>query len=205
MQKSIHSPSRGDVHVNRPLTNMSVAFMQSADNFVASRVFANINSGFQSDLYYSYPRGEFNRIMMKTRAPGTESAGASYKVETKSFLATIQALHRDIPDPIRANQDNPINLDTEAMSFLSLQALLRKEKDWANDFFKTAVWTYEADGAAARSVSFSFSSSTANDLVYWNNASSTPIEDIDLAVRTVQETPDSGQMFLCWVARSMTP
>ena len=142
MKKSIHSPSRGDVHVNRPLTNMSVAFMQSAENFVASRVFSNINSGFQSDLYYSYPRGEFNRIMMKKRAPGaTESAGASYNVETQSFLAEVQALHRDIPDQIRANQDNPINLDAEAMRFLSLQALLRKEKDWANDFFKTAVWT----------------------------------------------------------------
>ena len=57
MKKSIHSPSRGDVHVNRPLTNMSVAFMQSAENFVASRVFSNINSGFQSDLYYSVSEG----------------------------------------------------------------------------------------------------------------------------------------------------
>ena len=114
--------------MNRPLTNMSVAFMQSAENFVASRVFSNINSGFQSDLYYSYPRGEFNRIMMKKRAPGAPSAGASYNVETQSFLAEVQALHRDIPDQIRANQDNPINLDSEAMRFLSLQALLQERE-----------------------------------------------------------------------------
>ena len=68
------------------------------------------------------------------------------------------------------------------------------------------MWTYEADGAATRSTNFSFSSSTANDLVYWNNASSSPIEDVRLAKRTVQEsTGFRPNMFLCWVVRSTTP
>ena len=62
MKKSIHSPSRGDVHVNRPLTNMSVAFMQSAENFVASRVFANINSA--------------SRATCTTRIRGVSSTGS---------------------------------------------------------------------------------------------------------------------------------
>ena len=42
-------PSRGDVHVNRPLTNISIAFLQTQEAFVADRVFPNIPVTKQSD------------------------------------------------------------------------------------------------------------------------------------------------------------
>lgn len=185
--KAVVSPTQGDVHVNRPLTNVSIAFIQSADNFVASQVFRNINSPSKSDNYFSYPRGEFNRVAMKLRAPATESAGAAYKVEKEVFNTEVLALHKDVDDQIRANQDQPISLDMEATRFLSLQGMLKKEVDWADNFFKTGLWSFEADGEAARSADFSLTEAANNNLVYWNNAASSPIEDVDLAVRTVQE------------------
>ena len=187
MWKSVISPTQGDVHVNRPLTNVSIAFMQSADNFVASQVFRNINSAMKSDLYYTYPRGEFNRVAMRLRGPATESAGASYKVDKDNFATEVFALHKDVDDQVRATQDSPINLDMEATRFLSLQGMLKKEIDWADSFFKTGLWTFEADGDAARSANLSLTAAANNNLVYWNNASSSPIEDVDFAVRTVQE------------------
>ena len=36
-------PSRSDVHINRPLTMISIAMMQMAEAFVSSRVFPNIS------------------------------------------------------------------------------------------------------------------------------------------------------------------
>jgi hypothetical protein len=39
------NPSIGDVHVNVPLTNISVAYIQDEGAFVADRVFANIPVG----------------------------------------------------------------------------------------------------------------------------------------------------------------
>ena len=53
-------PSRGDVHVNRPLTNISIAFLQTQEAFVADRVFPNIPVTKQSDLFFTIDRGEFN-------------------------------------------------------------------------------------------------------------------------------------------------
>ena len=55
--------------------------MQEAGNFVADQVFPNIPVSMQSDRYYTYDRGYFNRDEMQERAPGTESAGSGYEVD----------------------------------------------------------------------------------------------------------------------------
>ena len=107
-------PSRSDVHIDGPLTNISVAFMQNADNFVASRVFPNIPVSNQSDAYFTFPRGSFNRDDMEVRAPGSESAGANYELSTDTYSAPVRALHKDIADQVRANTDNPLSPDREA-------------------------------------------------------------------------------------------
>jgi len=46
-------PTARDVHVNAPLTNISIAFLQTQDSFVASRVFPSIPVTKQSDRYYT--------------------------------------------------------------------------------------------------------------------------------------------------------
>ncbi len=45
-------PTQTDVHVNQPLTNISVAFMQSDAGFVARKVFPVVPVAKQSDRYY---------------------------------------------------------------------------------------------------------------------------------------------------------
>ncbi|MFN9111239.1 MAG: hypothetical protein ACK5XN_14350, partial [Bacteroidota bacterium] len=75
------TPTPGDVHVNAPLTNISIAFLQNAANFVATRVFPNIPVQKQSDRYYVYERGDFNRDEMQLRAPATASAGGGYTLD----------------------------------------------------------------------------------------------------------------------------
>ena len=143
-----NQPSRSDVHVDGPLSSVSVAYMQSADTFVADRAFPRLGVSKQSDVYFTYDRGYFNRAEMKKRAPSTESAGATYAISTDSYLADVWALHRDIADQVRANADSPIKLDTEAAEFLTLQGLLRREKEWADAHFVTGAWTSEVTGVS---------------------------------------------------------
>ncbi len=45
-------PTREDVHVDAVLTNISIAFIQAAENFIASRVFPIIVVDKQSDKYF---------------------------------------------------------------------------------------------------------------------------------------------------------
>lgn len=142
MRMRKYSPTAGDVHVNTPLTNISIAYLQDANNFVATRVFPNIPVTKQSDRYYTYDRGEFNRDEMRKRAPGTESAGGDYNIDnTPTYFADVYAFHRDVPDQIRANADAVLNLDREATEYVTHKALIKREKIWADRYFKSGVWT----------------------------------------------------------------
>ncbi len=132
-------PSRSDVHVDGPLGNVSVAFMQSQDAFVADKVFPNIPVSHQSDVYYTYPKGEFNRDDMELRAPGTESAGANYRLGTDTYSAPVRALHKDIADQVRANADSPLSPDREATEFLTQKALINREVNFATNYFTAGV------------------------------------------------------------------
>ncbi len=161
-------PSRSDVHVDGPLTNISVAFLQDADNFVADRVFPNIPVNHQSDVYYTYPKGEFNRDDMQLRAPGTESAGANYRLGTDTYSAPVRALHKDIADQVRANADSPLSPDREATEFLTGKALINREVNFAANYFQAGIW--DTDVTAG---------------LNWDDAASTPIADVRVGVRTV--------------------
>lgn len=172
-------PSRSDVHVDRPLTNISIAFMQNANNFIADRVFPVIPVAKQSDKYFTYDRGMFNRDEMTLRAPGTESAGATYTLSTASYAADVWALHKDVADQVRSNADTPLQLDREATEFLTVKAMIRKERNWASLYFGTGIWTGERAGVA--------SSPTGSQFLRWDVATSTPIEDVRSGARSVHQ------------------
>jgi len=188
-------PSRGDVHINAPLTNISIAFAQNHANFVAARVFPNIPVAKQSDAFFTYDRGAFNRDEMEERTPGTESAGGSYTIGDDTYFAKERAYHRDVPDSVRANADGPIKLDKEATLFVTLKGLIKREVTWVASFFPTThapgdTWTFSVDGAATKTADASFdaTSGSNNNKVFWNAAASTPVEDIRLLKRIVLES-----------------
>ena len=172
-------PTPSQLHVNRPLTNLSIAFMQSLDGFVADRVFPVIPVDKQSDLYYEYARGDWNRNQMRKRAPSTESAGSIYSVSNSPYICDVYGLHKDIDDQVRANADSIFQVDAEATLFLSQQALLSREINWATDFFRAGVWTTDITGVAT--------APGAGQALQWNDPQSTPIENIRLAKRSVQQ------------------
>ena len=141
-------PTLGDVHVNRPLTNVSVAYSQEAAGveFVADRAFPGIPVESKSDLYYTYKRADFNRDEMQLRAIATESAGSGYGLDsTGTYSCDVWALHKDVDDQIRANSDSPLSPDRDATIFLTNKALIRRENVWAGAYFKTGVWTGEVN------------------------------------------------------------
>jgi hypothetical protein len=188
-------PSRSDVHVDRPLTQISLAFMQASTNFVADRVFPVVSSSKQSDLFFTYDRGEFNRDEMEERAPATESAGGTYTIGQDSYFARVRAFHRDIPDQVRANADDPINLEAEAARYVTLKGMIKREVTWTTSYFTATgtpgtTWTFEVDGDATATAVASFdpTSATDNHKLFWSDAASTPIEDVRQGKRFVLES-----------------
>jgi len=175
------TPTPGDVHVNAPLTNISIAFLQNAANFVATRVFPNIPVQKQSDRYYVYERGDFNRDEMQLRAPATASAGGGYTLDnTPTYFANRFSFHKDIPDELRANADAVLSPDREAAEFVTHKALIKREKLFSNTYFKTGVWTNNRAGVAG--------TPGANQFKKWNDATSTPIRDVRLGKAAIAQS-----------------
>lgn len=174
-------PNVSDVHVNTPLTNISIAYLQNASHFVADQVFPNIPVEKQSDRYYLYDRGYFNRDEMALRAPATESNGGSYSVDnTPTYYAPVYAFHHDIPDQRRANSDSVLVPDREATELVTIKALIKREKSWVANHFTTSKWTTDRTGVS--------SSPSTGQFLQWNDASSTPLEDIRAQKSTILES-----------------
>lgn len=156
------NPTLSDVHVNQPLTNISIAYLQDLNEFVSDKVFPNIPVQKQSDRYFTYPKGQWFRSDAQKRGLSQESAGSGYDlINTPTYSADVYALHKDIDDQVRANSDSPLNPDAEATEFVTRGCAMRREKDFASAYFKTGVWATESAPGTA-----------------WSASGSTPIKDI---------------------------
>jgi len=133
-------PTTSQVHVNRPLTNLSVAYIQSQDAFIATKVFPVVPVDKKSDSYYVYTKNDWFRDEAELRSPATESAGSGYNLGTASYDCKKWAIHKDIPDDVRENEDSPLSSDRDATQFVTQRMLLRKEIQWTADYFTTGKW-----------------------------------------------------------------
>jgi hypothetical protein len=180
----VAQPTGGDIHVNRPLSNISVAYQQNSQDFIADRVFPNVPVEQKSNVYYKYTKGAWFKTNAQKRAPATESAGTGWDVETDNYNAEVRAVHKDIADQDRANQDSPIiDLDRDATVFITRDILLRRELDWVTKYFATGIWhgaNPDQTGVAA--------APAANQFLQWNQSASTPIEDITAQRLRIAET-----------------
>jgi hypothetical protein len=167
-------PTARAVHIDQPLTNISIAFLQNANNFVASRVFPNIRVQKQSDVYFTYDRGFFNRNQAKVRAPATEAAIAGFGLATESYMAKVVALKTQLSYQVAANADTPVQLERANTELLLHQMLIEKEVDWASRYFVNSVWSTNYTGVAPAT-----NAPGTNQKIQWSDStSSTPIEDV---------------------------
>ena len=175
-------PKMQEAHIDRALTNVSVAYLQDASAFIADKVFPIVPVKRQSDVFYTYNKGDFMRDEAQVRGAGTESAGGDYGVVANDpYYCRKHAFHKDITEEERVNYDEPLNADTDATDFVSQKMLIRREMEWASKFFKTGVWGTEVSGAA--------SNPSEGQTLHWDLPTSNPIKDItDAAVKMASET-----------------
>lgn len=133
--------------VDPVLTNMLVAYTQSQDRFVASRVFPAIPVEKDSGTYYIFTKKYWFVDQMQVRAPGTVYARSGYGVENATYTTLQYALAHPIPDENRANSQVPMALETAGVNWLGQQSLIRKERSFSADFMVTGVWGTDDNNA----------------------------------------------------------
>lgn len=176
VQLAKNLPAPGDVHVNAPLTNISVAYVQSQSNFIADQVFPNLPVEKQTDVYYLYNKGDFLRDEARKRAPSSESAGGGFRLTTDSYRCEPEAFHKDIDDQTRANADSVLSLDRAATEYVTQKLLIRRERQFIADFFGTGIWSTDVTGVT--------SGATAGQFNRWDGTS-TPLADVEKGKRAI--------------------
>lgn len=165
-------PTGRDLHVDRLLSDLSIAFMNEPSAYVADQIFPVVPTNKQSDKYAQYRKGDWFRDEAKKRAPLTESAGGGYELEDPgTFFCDEYAYHKDIADEDIDNADEVFDLEEEATQYVTEKLRLRREVAWGSEFFGASIWDKDLSGQT--------DAPGTDEFLVWDDSSSTPLEDIE--------------------------
>lgn len=169
-------PMPTKIHVDRPLTMLSVGYMADISGTLSDKVFPVVPVHKQSDIYFVYDKGDFNRANAAIRTPGAEPNFGDYDVGTATpYFCKNWEKSKIVPDEDYQNSDDPLSPDQDAMEFVTRAVALTKEVDWATKFFTTGVWTGTADKVGGV------------DFTAWDSPVSDPAADVTTWKRAIQE------------------
>lgn len=160
------NPTLGDVHVNRPLTNMMIRY--SNEEYVADKIFPIVPVKKESDKYFTWDKPEWFRNEARATAPGGEAPRTGFGLSTGTYTVEEYKIATELPDRIAANADEPLNLPINKAKFVTDKIMLKKEINVATMIGTSGNWT----GSAAVGTK-------------WDAANSTPIDDIETSKITI--------------------
>lgn len=181
------------VHINAPLTNIAVAYMQDSDNYIADKIFPIVPVDFQSDLYFVWNKDDFFRDEAQIRGDGMESAGSGLNLTTASYAALVWALHRDIGDQMRRNADPAVDIEVAVTRMLMQKLLIRRDRIFASSYMTTGIWGTDITGVA--------SAPTGNQTIQWSDgANSDPFSDVALGQTAILQNTgqEANVLALSW-------
>ena len=161
------------VHVDQPLTNLTLAYAQSQENFIADKVFPTVGVSKQSDKYYIYDRANMIRTGdVEKLAPRTEVNRIGMTLSTSSYFADVYGLGMDFDEQTLANEDAMLDIRSAGAETLAMRLMIHREEQFASNFFVASQWGTD-------------NTLSGND--QWSDyTNSDPIDAVTLARRTVQ-------------------
>jgi len=162
-------PSINDVHVDGLRTEMSIAYVQETDRFVAQKGAPLLPVDKQSDKYAIWSKADFMRRQMRKLADGDASPRMSFAVDTSnSYYCDTYGGKKILTDRRRANYDTPLKADRATVNFITQQALIERDYQFSQAAFKTGVWATDKTPANL-----------------WDATNGDPVGDMRTAVRTI--------------------
>lgn len=173
------SPTAVDVHQASPLDNFAIAYQQAQTEFAAPRGAPSVPVPHKSDSYYIWGKALEFQDGLKARAPGSDFAELSQSLSTGSYACVQYAGERRLADEMTDDEDPGVKLEQSAVRFLMHQALIRRERMWAEKALATG-WTGQTDQTGVDSDS----PSTA-EFSQWQRGGSDPLGVLEQAIDAV--------------------
>lgn len=171
-----------DVHIDVPLTNLTIARVQDFTGFVADKVFPLVPVQKATDKYYVWNSGDFLRADdVKPRAPRTEPEefGLSFTTDTYSIEQYADAFSVDFET--YANEDAALDVKLAHSTAAIQKHMIAREQRWSNTFFTSGVWDTDWTGVA------NAANDTAIEFTKFSDyTNSDPIVEIRRAIRAAK-------------------
>jgi hypothetical protein len=170
----------GSVHIDQPLTNLTIAYLQNTTGFVSDKVFPRVSVAKKTDKYYIYDRDQFNRVgEVQERAPRTRAPRVGMKISQDAYTTKVYSLGADFDFETMANEDAVLDIKSAQTAQLTQLLTIDREVKWASAYFKTGVWATDWDGVSGVPA--------ANQVRQWSDyVNSNPIVDVMNIRRTMQ-------------------
>jgi hypothetical protein len=146
------NPGGSDLHIDAALTNVSVAYFQDPNDFIADKVFPSLPVDKRSDVFWKYTKSDWRRSDAQKRAPGTETPGIGWSNLTDAYFCDVYGVH----------------LDSDATRLVTQHLLLQKDRIWAQTYFQAGVWDVEYTGIAS-------GTPTSSQLLQFDQVASDPL------------------------------
>ena len=160
-------PSSNDVRAVSPvLTNVSIAFQQSATEFIADQILPPVMTDGRTGTYYIWDNDDWNRDDAKLRSPGTPAARGDAALSTGTYSVDEYSYAFELSDQVDANANAGLDMSLAATQLVTNKVLIRKENIVLDFIFTTSQWT---------------GSLTAGDITpgtKWDAAAGVPIKDV---------------------------
>lgn len=170
-------PALSSVHIDRALTNFSVAYIN--EGYVAEMVMPPLPVEKRSDKYFVYDRDTFlrgtaldaNGLPRSLRRPRTEAAEVEYNLSTDTFYCEEYAHKALVTDEEVTEADNPLQPDLDATTVVTERLKLDNE-------IMTAKLACNSAGYAAANKVLLTTGGSGTSWASYASANSLPLSDI---------------------------
>lgn len=174
----------GGFKPNIRLTNMSTAYFQADDDFVATKLFPRVPVQLATSFYYKFGKAELARDNMQRKPEFGKVTPMPLGLTDDNYNCKVDQLIIGI-DQIsslnyrRTNAPGAADPRTAKVKAAAEQAKLHLDIIFADKFFKSGVWENQKTGASA-------TPSGANQFWQFDNDNSDPVrvfDDISLEIK----------------------
>lgn len=154
------------VHVDRPLTMFSVQYAAELP-FLCDKVFGYCPVNKQSDTFFIYDQGDWNRNTAQIRAPGSAPNFGDYDVtQGGAYFCKEREQATLVTDEDIANEDEPLNSEQDGVKWCTRKVMIGNEVGFAGSIITSGVWTGITDKVGT------------TNFVKWSSPVATPAADV---------------------------
>jgi hypothetical protein len=166
-------PLASNVHVDTLLTDVSIGYVQSNENYIARKGAPTYKVSKDSDKYPVWDRSNFLRMQTQQVSDRQKAPEANYDLSNDTYTCGYWPVKHMIPDKLKKRSD--VDLEKAATEFLTQQILMRRDYEYLSLLFSTSNWTYYTGKASG------------GDFIDFSDSSSTPFKTVRTYKRAIQQ------------------